>query len=181
MPHNISMGQKYFISLGLFFSLLFQGCFAGKPESKYSATSQAQQVEQQALKIDQKYENVPQISAGDLLKNPQKWILVDTRDKNERAVSILAGSMDLEKFEAQASSFKDRTILFYCTIGERSSTTAEYYIKKGYSHVANLRGGILAWAHAGGEFVDGQGNITTTVHVYAEPWNLLPENYTGVW
>jgi hypothetical protein len=44
----------------------------------------------------------------------------------------------------------------------------------------NLRGGILAWSHAGQKFSRSEKEILD-VHVYGEKWNLIPESYNPVW
>ena len=46
--------------------------------------------------------------------------------------------------------------------------------------VANLKGGVLGWAHADGRFVDPQGGRTQRVHVYGQDWDLLPDGYASV-
>ena len=45
-----------------------------------------------------------------------------------------------------------------------------------------LVGGLLGWAHAGGEVVDpGTLEPTRRIHVYGRRWNLLPAGWSGVW
>ena len=46
--------------------------------------------------------------------------------------------------------------------------------------VYNLRGGILAWIHAGGKVYDQTGE-TARVHVYGQEWDLAPEPYEAIW
>ena len=43
-----------------------------------------------------------------------------------------------------------------------------------------LRGGLLAWVHAGGKVYDKNGE-TRRIHVYGRKWNLGPRDYEGVW
>jgi len=45
--------------------------------------------------------------------------------------------------------------------------------------VLNLRGGILAWLHAGGR-VYRQGRAVKQVHVYGERWDLAPADFQTV-
>jgi hypothetical protein len=71
-------------------------------------------------------------------------------------------------------------IVVYCTIGVRSGRYTKKLIRKGFD-AHNLAGGVLAWAHSGGEFVDLKGNRTDTVHVYGEEWDLLPPGYMSTW
>jgi sodium/bile acid cotransporter 7 len=44
----------------------------------------------------------------------------------------------------------------------------------------NLRGGLLAWVHAGGKVYDANGE-TRRIHVYGRKWNLAPNGYDAVW
>jgi hypothetical protein len=44
----------------------------------------------------------------------------------------------------------------------------------------NLHGGVLAWALNGGSFVTPEGEPTRRVHVYGEPWDVLPPEYEAV-
>ncbi len=108
-------------------------------------------------------------------------MLVDVRTVKERKVSIIKNAITKEQLEINLNYYKSKKILVYCTIGERSSIYAYQLKAKGITTVANLRGGVLKWAHAGGVFVDSQGNETKKVNVYAKAWNFLPVGYIGIW
>lgn len=140
----------------------------------------AQQVENLAAACEHKYPDIAHISVTNYLRHKNLWVLVDVRPARERAVSTLPGAIDLKSFKKQYARFKNSNILFFCTIGERSSSEAMKHKGK-YPRVANLRGGILAWAGQGLLFVTADGKMTRTVHVYGKRWNLLPKTYTGVW
>jgi hypothetical protein len=45
--------------------------------------------------------------------------------------------------------------------------------------VLNLRGGILAWIHAGGK-VYKQGKAVNRAHVYGKKWGLAPSAYKSI-
>lgn len=140
----------------------------------------SQRVEKMAAACERKYPDIDHISVTDYLKQKKLWVLVDVRTDRERAVSTLQGAMDLKSFEKEYAYYKKSNILFFCTIGERSSIEAMKHKGK-YPRVANLRGGILAWAGQGLSFVTVDGKTTRTVHVYGKRWNLLPKTYKGVW
>ena len=53
-------------------------------------------------------------------------------------------------------------------------------VKKKDFTLYNLRGGLLAWVHDGGEVVDEKGK-TKRIHVYGRKWNLAPRSYEAVW
>lgn len=144
------------------------------------ARNSGKSVEDLAILCDKRYPEVTHITVDSYLKARDKWVLVDVRSPEERAVSTLPGAIDLQKLLGQRELYKDRSILFFCTIGERSSAEAAKQKEK-FLRTANLRGGVLAWAAAGLVFITPQGEETRTVHVYGKKWNLLPPSYKGVW
>jgi len=93
---------------------------------------------------------------------------------------MIPGAIDEALFEERIEDYRTDAIVVYCTIGVRSGRYVKRLIKDGYD-AYNLKGGILAWAHAGGRFVDKTGKETRRVHVYGKRWNLLPKGYEGIW
>ena len=67
-------------------------------------------------------------------------------------------------------------VVFYCSVGERSSQMAKKADKllreRGAHGVYNLRGGIFAWHNATNPLVDAKG-ITPYVHPYNDKWGEL--------
>lgn len=45
-------------------------------------------------------------------------------------------------------------VIFYCHSGVRSALAADFAVSKGFEHVYNLTGGVIAWAKAGYDFVN---------------------------
>ena len=127
-------------------------------------------------KIKEQFKDVPHLTVKEAkaLKSP---IILDARNPNEINVSNIPGSSKI--LSAKELDMK-RPILVYCTIGYRSSIQTQKLIKKGFK-AHNLEGGILAWAHAGGNLIDAQGEKTKKVHTYGSMWNLLPDGYQGVY
>ena len=74
---------------------------------------------------------------------------------------------------------EELTVVAYCTIGHRSSEYAQQLTQRG-RRVLNLRGSILAWAHAGGPLVLNS-EATRTLHVYGSNWDLAPNRFETVW
>ena len=109
------------------------------------------------------------------------FILVDVRTDKERAVSTLPGAISAEDFESRLEELmaEGRTLVAYCTIGARSSSYARKMGARGV-RVLNLEGSVLAWTHAGGDFVSDTGP-TRRVHVYGRRWNLAADGYEVVW
>lgn len=84
------------------------------------------------------------------LSNHQDAIFVDVREKKEMATGVINGAyrVPLSSFEkgmSQLEKFKDKPVIVYCRSGNRSISAGSKLRKKGFSHVYNLTGGILAW------------------------------------
>jgi rhodanese-related sulfurtransferase len=128
------------------------------------------------------FPTAPEISVDELFERMEKEriILVDNREPEERRVSMIPGSIADKDFEAEIEQYEDGVVVVYCTIGNRSGYYAEN-LRKQEMDAYNLKGGVLAWAHAGRLFVDNQGNETNRVHVYGRKWNLLPDGYEAIW
>ena len=109
----------------------------------------------------------------------QKAVFIDTRKPAEQKVSMLPGAITEKDFLDNYKSYGDHIKIAYCTISYRSGVFVENYQKNGIP-VYNLRGGILAWVHAGGKVYDQTGE-THRIHVYGQKWNLAPEQYEAVW
>lgn len=124
------------------------------------------------------FPNAPEVTPEQL----SEWleagdaVLVDVREPQERAVSMLPGAIDQQEFEARKEELRDRRVVTYCTIGYRSGQYTAELQKEGIDSY-NLIGSVLNWAHAGKEFVDPDGNATRRVHVYGPDWDLLPQGY----
>ena len=139
-------------------------------------------------KIDEMYEGYKQhfpkvkdFSAEQTLQlmDRKKVILVDIRKPKEQAVSMIIGAITETEFRRNPSAYRDYIVIGYCTIGSRSGKLARKLKKKGIS-MFNMRGGILAWLHAGG-IVHKDGKPVNRVHVYGRKWNLAPLAMKSVW
>ena len=127
------------------------------------------------------FSDAPDVSVEELMsmKAKAEIVLVDRRERKEQEVSMLPDAITSEQFERDSGSFKDKTIVVYCTIGNRSGYYARELIQKGLN-AYNLKGGILAWIHAKQKLVS-RGKETRQVHVYGRRWNLAPKGYEAVW
>jgi sodium/bile acid cotransporter 7 len=108
-----------------------------------------------------------------------KALFIDVREPKEQAVSMLPSSVAAEEFLKDPGRYGDRVLIGYCTISYRSGKLAQQLAAQGIT-VLNLRGGILAWAHAGGKLQDRSGE-TRRIHVYGRKWDLAPQGYETVW
>jgi sodium/bile acid cotransporter 7 len=106
-------------------------------------------------------------------------VVVDVREQAEREVSMIPEAVSVRQFEADGQRYAGKQVVVYCTIGYRSGLHARKLNESGQA-VANLKGGILAWVHAG-QAVTSTNGRTNRVHVYGREWNLLPSGYEAVW
>ncbi len=108
-----------------------------------------------------------------------KALFIDVREEKEQNVSMLPSAVTEKEFLKDPDRFRDRTLIGYCTISYRSGKMAEDLKARGIT-LLNLKGGLLAWVHAGGKVYDRNGE-TTRIHVYGLKWDLGPKGYTAVW
>lgn len=149
-----------------------------------SVSNQKEVISSMANTIARKYSSINHISAKQLKGlNKGAFILVDVRSPKERLVSTIPGSIDKNRFEKiEASEMKDKQIIFYCTIGERSSRYATKFAELNKNaKVSNLHGSILSWIQEGGPLEDSSKQNTKKVHVYSEAWSFVPKSFEPVW
>lgn len=106
-------------------------------------------------------------------------VFVDVRSSREQTVSMIPGALTHGKFLEDPDAYKERTVIAYCTISSRSGKFVNKLRKRGI-HVFNLRGGLLAWLHAGGQ-VHLNGIPVQKVHVYGKTWDLAPSSYETIY
>jgi rhodanese-related sulfurtransferase len=123
-------------------------------------------------------QDITPAAAMQLLKSNQA-VFVDVREKKEQAVSMLPGAITEQEFLNHLDRYRDKTIIGYCTISYRSGKLAENLKAQGVV-MLNLRGGLLAWVHAGGKVYDHNGE-TRRIDVYGRKWDLGPKGYEAVW
>jgi sodium/bile acid cotransporter 7 len=130
----------------------------------------------------EEFPGIGEISAEELIEllGTEELVLVDVREPEERAVSVIPGSISREDFELSKDGYRDKTIVVHCTIGYRSGVYTKELASEGIA-ARNLAGSILSWTHAGGDVVTLGGVKTKRVHVYGATWDLLPEGFEAVW
>ncbi len=120
-------------------------------------------------------------------------MLFDVREENEFAVSRLPGARRIAPNSDPAQFVKDiaaeakgKQVVFYCSVGKRSSTLASKaaagLTEVGASGVHNLRGGIFRWSNEGRPLEKGPvavpgkaSNSGIDVHPYNSRWGALIE------
>jgi rhodanese-related sulfurtransferase len=87
--------------------------------------------------------------AARLRADPGRLVLLDVREPWERELAVIEPSVHIPMSEVAARAGelpKDRAIVVYCHSGSRSALVASYLEHQGFAPVANLSGGIEAWA-----------------------------------
>lgn len=91
----------------------------------------------------------PKEVARRLASEPERLILLDVREPEERELAAIAPSIHIPMQEVPsrlAEVPSDRTVVVYCHSGFRSALVAGFLSQHGYRDVVNLRGGIDAWS-----------------------------------
>jgi rhodanese-related sulfurtransferase len=97
-------------------------------------------------------QQIPEITPAALKAlrdSPQPPLVLDVRESWEREAASLPGTVDIPMMEVPqrlAELPRDRNIVVMCHGGVRSLKVAHYLAQNGFTQVANLTGGIHAWA-----------------------------------
>ncbi|MDQ0416362.1 rhodanese-related sulfurtransferase [Croceifilum oryzae] len=80
-----------------------------------------------------------------------RYVWVDVRTIEEYEEGHIPDSLhipldQLEQRQEELAGFKDQNILLVCRSGVRSVYAAEVLADHGYTHLYNLKGGMLEWA-----------------------------------
>jgi rhodanese-related sulfurtransferase len=79
-------------------------------------------------------------------------ILIDVREPHEHAREHIEGAklVPLSRFQAEDfAGLRDKTAVFHCHSGGRTSANAQLLTSKGFHDAYHLGGGIVAWKAAG--------------------------------
>lgn len=142
-------------------------------------------------KIVKRYARVQHITSDALtqkLSDPDEArdiVLIDVREADEYGVSHLGNAYQIDPgiwTSTFMKAFKDRTrgktVVFYCSVGRRSSYAASYLQdalkKNGARSVLNLKGGIFSW-HNQSRPLYRSGRATDFVHPYSKYWGSMIE------
>lgn len=134
------------------------------------------------------YPAVSQLSTAELaevMSRDDNVLLFDVREEGEYAVSRIPGAVRVDpgiwtfSFMRQFSdTVRGRTVVFYCSVGVRSSKLAaqvqEEVMQSGAMHVHNLDGGVFAWHNEERQLANDQG-ATDFVHPFDPHWGQLVE------
>ncbi len=138
--------------------------------------------------IQADYPGVSHLRADTLLKaikknETQDFIIFDVREKREFEISHIKGAYQLNP-SSWASQFmkkygqqvKGKRVVFYCSVGVRSSKMARYLkqdlLNAGATSVVNLTQGLFGWSNNKYPMVNEKG-ATPFIHPYNDHWGQL--------
>ena len=121
---------------------------------------------------------IPTISIQEYLRMDTDSVLVlDTREEQEYQISHLRYAKNTGFIWFDMRDIydipKDKVIIVYSSMGDRSQRIAEMLIRAGYKKVYNLYGGIFEWVNQGYPVYTRKDVQTSQIHIYKK--NL------GVW
>jgi rhodanese-related sulfurtransferase len=110
-------------------------------------------------------------------------LIFDTREEEEFEMSHIQSAvyvnpdMSIDRFiKAFGNAIKEKHLIFYCSVGDRSSNFIERVweqaLKEGAASLSNLRGGIFRWYNEGLPVYKGK-HETDDIHPYDEAWGKL--------
>jgi len=93
------------------------------------------------------FKNISSDELREKLERKEDFFLLDVRTPREYEDCAIRGSylLPVQELTSRAKELpKDKEIVVYCRIGNRSAFAAAYLSRLGYT-VKNLEGGILSW------------------------------------
>lgn len=166
-------------SFFIFFLFVLSSCWAPSPEN---TPNKQEVVESMVQALHKQHPDTPGIRAQELsqmLKDSSTITLIDVRTPMEIEVSTLPNALSKESFQ-QLKNQTNQLIVAYDTFGYRAIEWVKAQKNSGPNNLLYLEGGVIAWAHANGNFIDPDGQKTQKVHVLNEAWALLPESYEAI-
>jgi rhodanese-related sulfurtransferase len=85
------------------------------------------------------------------MKSGEDFFLLDVRTPTEHATQAIEGSslIPLQELGCRVDELpRDKDIVVYCRVGNRSAYACEHLARMGYN-VKNLEGGIMLWNVSG--------------------------------
>lgn len=120
---------------------------------------------------------------------PETLLLFDVRETDEFSVSHLRGAHRLDPgggaaaLKTFAGDVRGKTVVFYCSVGHRSSAKAlelaDALGADGAAAVFNLKGGIFQWRNERRP-LERDGESTESVHPYNQRWGQLIDDDTAI-
>lgn len=141
--------------------------------------------------LTERYPDVAHISSDDLqTMRTDDVVLFDVRRESEYEVSRLDGAIRVppsirasDFLKTYASMIDGKRVVFYCSVGERSSRLADRVMAQAGdaqpAAIYNLEGGIFKWHNEYRDVVAANGQ-TSAVHPYNRKWGRLLERQDAI-
>ncbi|WP_455539021.1 rhodanese-like domain-containing protein [Terrisporobacter sp.] len=96
------------------------------------------------------YEDISSSQLNDMIKNKEKFILLDVRTKEEYETAHIPNAINipLNNLEFQIDDllpYEEDNIVIYCRSGNRSIMAASILSENGFNHLYNLKQGIVGY------------------------------------
>lgn len=143
--------KKLFWLIPVFAALLLAACGTAPAKQAAPVSSEAITGQKVAVSGGGEYTNITVNDLEEMLKN-KDFLFVNVHipyagDLPNTDLSIPYNEIDQHLDQLPAE--KDARIVLYCRSGHMSRIAAETLAGLGYSNVANLEGGMVAWEQAG--------------------------------
>lgn len=172
------MSPRFYIIIGTIFLIAF--ALLGIGQCGYKDLDSMRSLEKKSAKIRKEFPDIEHIESGTVaaLLEGGSVLLVDSRTAEEFAVSHLTGAVNLETSDQVQEHLKSLTtqpksIIIYCSVGQRSAVLTEKLEKKGIKNVKNFVGSIFAWANEDRPMIDSKGKPAEKVHPFNKFWGRL--------
>ena len=170
------------LSSKLLFMFFLMMAFIPNPAMPFNFNLEKIQID-----IEEEYPHITHINGDKFSKlDKQTTIVFDVREKEEFNVSHIENAIQIapdinsKKFINQYSSqLKEKHIVFYCSVGRRSSALASrlkpLLAEQGVQEIYNLKGGIFLWHNQNRTLVQ-QDQPTQFIHPFNGRWGKLLKN-----
>ncbi|MHB1274321.1 MAG: rhodanese-like domain-containing protein [Candidatus Humimicrobiaceae bacterium] len=106
----------------------------------------------QSGKVNNEIKNVGVDDVFNMLKDKNKYFLLDVRTQEEYKEGFIENSIliPVSELENRLSEIpSDKPVIVYCRSGNRSAQAAEILLKNNFNSVYNMLGGITEWVKKG--------------------------------
>ena len=92
----------------------------------------------------------PLITPERLLENPNKYVVLDVRSKQEFDAGHIEGAVNIPHYNVMEQlnvikSWNDKTIVVHCRSGKRAWVAEQMLMKQNVANLAHLKGDMLEW------------------------------------
>ena len=141
--------------------------------------------------IEGQHQDISHVDGYQVLNlNTEKTIIFDVRQQAEFEVSHLKNAIRIapdinsnDFMSAFGDQIEGKNIVFYCSVGRRSSILASRLkpslLKQGAQNIYNLKGGIFKWRNEQRALIQNE-QPTQYIHPFNPLWGLLIEDQSAI-